>query len=420
MNSKELNSFRLSDAVTFHNELNPKLFRGQNLQPNIDKQLTEIANDFLEELGISGLIVNDITISGSNAAYSYTDHSDLDLHILVDMSKLPNDEVYRELFDAKKTIYNDSHNIFLNKIPVELYIQDSNQSVTSVGEYSVLHNKWIKIPSKRRANFDQNATSVKYEKLEKLIQLALKSTDLKRILTVLKTIHRYRQSGLDKGGEFGPENLAYKALRSKGLITKLYALRDKLHSKRLSIEGQYTAESQTSQYKAVKKPLSKTNTEEDYSPDNPPGPEFKPTMPKGTVRVDVSDVYDWYKLGKNISNLDKVDPSMFGKGPPSTIMAFGSEDEEHNYINKLEKLGLTTTDIDPVDPKQPKNIKRQKVDPTYNVNEVSGYIPSNAEKNDPRWERALSVDVNPYTMKKNAKKFGWNISRAGIPPLLRK
>jgi hypothetical protein len=101
-------------------------------------------------------------------------------------------------------------------------------------------------------------------------------------------------------------------------------------------------------------------------------------------------------------------------------MAFGSEDEEHNYINKLEKLGLTTTDIDPVDPKQPKNIKRQKVDPTYNVNEVSGYIPSNAEKNDPRWERALSVDVNPYTMKKNAKKFGWNISRAGIPPLLRK
>ena len=420
MNSKELNSFRLSDAVTFHDELNPKLFRGQNLQPNIDKQLTEIANDFLEELGVSGLIVNDITISGSNAAYSYTEHSDLDLHIIVDMSKLPNDEVYRELFDAKKTIYNDSHDIFLNKIPVELYIQDSNQPVISVGEYSVLHNKWIKIPSKRRANFDQNATSAKYEKLEKLIQLALKSNDLKRILTVLKTIHRYRQAGLDKGGEFGPENLAYKALRSKGLITKLYALRDKLHSKRLSIEGQYTAESQTSLYKSVKKPLSKTNTEEDYSPDHPPGPEFKPTMPAGTSRVDVSDVYDWYKLGQHISNLKGLGKHDFGQGPPSSIIAFGSEDEEHKYIKDLEKTGLTTTDIDPIDPNQLKNMKRQKVDPTYNVNEVSGYIPSNAEKNDPRFVKALSVDVNPYTMKKNAKKFGWNISRAGIPPLLRK
>jgi pyrimidine deaminase RibD-like protein len=110
------------------------------------------------------------------------------------------------------------------------------------------------------------------------------------------------------------------------------------------------------------------NVDEDYDPNGPPpGPETKPTMPRGTVRVDVSDVYDWYKLGQNISNLDRVDPKIFGKGPPSTIMSFGSEDEEHKYIAALEKLGLTTTDIDPVDPKHP-NI-RQKVDPTYNVSE---------------------------------------------------
>jgi hypothetical protein len=44
--------------------------------------------------------------------------------------------------------------------------------------------------------------------------------------------------------------------------------------------------------------------DEDYDPNGPPpGPEFKPTMPKGTVRVDVSDVYDWYKLGQHISNM---------------------------------------------------------------------------------------------------------------------
>ena len=48
--------------------------------------------------------------------------------------------------------------------------------------------------------------------------------------------------------------------------------------------------------------------------------------------------------------------------------------------------------------------------------EASGYIPSEAEKNDPRFKTALTVDINPYTMKKGAKQFGWNISRAGIPP----
>jgi hypothetical protein len=51
---------------------------------------------------------------------------------------------------------------------------------------------------------------------------------------------------------------------------------------------------------------------------------------------------------------------------------------------------------------------------------ASGYIPSNAEKNDPRFKTALTVDVKPGTLKKNAKAFGFKVSRAGIPPLLRK
>ncbi len=107
---------------------------------------------------------------------------------------------------------------------------------------------------------------------------------------------------------------------------------------------------------------------EDYDPnDRPPGPETKPTMPAGTVRVDVSDVYDWYKLGQHISDLKGLGKHDFGKGPPSTVIAFGSEEEEHAYLDALKKIGLSTTDIDPVDPKQPKGMKRQKTDPTYNV-----------------------------------------------------
>lgn len=106
---------------------------------------------------------------------------------------------------------------------------------------------------------------------------------------------------------------------------------------------------------------------EDQHPNEKPRPGTKPTMPTGTVKVDVSDVYDWYKLGQHVSDLDGLGKHDFGKGPPSTIMAFGSEEEEHEYIKALQKTGLTTTDIDPVDPKQPKGMKRQKTDPTYNV-----------------------------------------------------
>jgi hypothetical protein len=243
----EIETFRLQDAVTFHDKLNPKLFAGQKLRPDVKRQLTIIAQDFLEELGISGLDVKDITVSGSNAAYSYTNHSDLDLHILVDMSGMPDNEIYKELFTAKKTIYNDTHNIKVHGIPVELYVQDASEPVVSLGEYSLMNNEWIRIPTKRRAGFDQTASAAKYNKLKELLVRALKSKDLAKVTEVLKTIRRYRQAGLDKGGEFGPENLAYKALRSQGFITKLYALKDELHSKKLSIESMYVSESKLSE-----------------------------------------------------------------------------------------------------------------------------------------------------------------------------
>ena len=239
MNLKELNSFKLSDAVTFHDKLNPKLWNGTKLRPEVREQLLKIAEDFLQELGVNDLDVKDITISGSNAAFSYTKYSDLDLHILVDMGNLPADEVYRELFLAKKTIYNDTHDIRIHTIPVELYVQDSRQPVVSLGEYSVMNDQWIKIPTKRRSDFDQTATKSKYEKLLSLIEIALKSKKYSKVKHIIDTIKRYRQAGLDKGGEFGPENLAYKMLRSQGYITKLYDLRDKLHSEILTVETMY-------------------------------------------------------------------------------------------------------------------------------------------------------------------------------------
>lgn len=239
MNLKELDSFKLSDAIKFHKSLNPNLWQHNRLRPEVKKQLKKIAQDFIEELGISGLDVVDLTVSGSNAAYSYTPHSDLDLHILVDMNKLTNDDVYRELFTAKKTIYNDTHNIKIHGVPVELYVQDVNQPVISLGEYSLLQDKWIKMPAKKRANFDQAATKHKYEKLLALVKHAMKYKDINKLENVIKKIRQYRQAGLDKGGEFSPENLAYKALRNQDYITKLYDLRDKLHSEELTIETMY-------------------------------------------------------------------------------------------------------------------------------------------------------------------------------------
>lgn len=312
MNLKELDNFNLGDAVKFHDELNPAIFDGDHMKPEVREQLLLIAEDFVDHLGINHLAIADITISGSSAAYSYTPHSDIDLHILVDMSEFTNDDVYRELFDAKKVVYNDAHNITIGGFDVELYVQDTNQPVVSLGEYSIMNDKWIRLPRKRRANFDQIATKEKYSKLYKLAEFAVKSNDGQKIQNVLRTIKKYRQAGLDLNGEFGPENLAYKALRTKGVIEALYRKLDDLHSKKLSL------------------------------------PETK-------------------------LNIVQVDPS---------------------------EMALA------------EDWKR--------FNESSGYIPSEKEKKDKRWSNALSVDVGPNAIKKNATAFGFKVTRAGIPPLLRK
>lgn len=412
MNFKDLD-FKMSDAVSFHDSLNPLIFTDDHLQPDVRDQLMLIARDFVEFMGVDDLKVVDVRLYGSNAAYTWTSHSDLDLHILVDMSDIKNDQVYKELFNAKKRLYNDSLDITVRGLPVELYMQDANEIVKSLGDYSVLKDKWVKFPTKTAATLADGNTAEKFKRLVSLAELALRSKDITKLDKLLMIIRRYRSAGLEEGGEFSPENLCIKALRSRGILDKLYDYRDKLKSKELSIDEDYDANGP------------------------PPGPEFKPTMPAGTVKVDVSDVYDWYKLGQHISNLDGLGTHDFGSGPPSTIMAFGSEDEEHKYIDLLKKTGLTTTDIDPVDPKQPKSIPRQKVDHTYNVNEsssienrlrqefkqfmeASGYIPAAAERNDPRFKTALTVDIDPNIMPRQAKAMGLGtIKRDGRPQAMK-
>jgi hypothetical protein len=66
---------------------------------------------------------------------------------------------------------------------------------------------------------------------------------------------------------------------------------------------------------------------------------------------------------------------------------------------------------------EPRN--RNARNPVVDINEASGYIPSDKEKNDPRFSTALTVDVKPNSIKKNAKAFYWNTSRAGIPPTVK-
>jgi hypothetical protein len=48
-------------------------------------------------------------------------------------------------------------------------------------------------------------------------------------------IKKYRTCGLEKGGEYSPENLVFKILRRNGYIEKLYTKGNEIIDKKLSM-----------------------------------------------------------------------------------------------------------------------------------------------------------------------------------------
>lgn len=225
--------------IFFKEELNPKLWNGKKLKKQVEKKLKLIADEFIDFLDIKKLPVEDITITGSNANYNWTQHSDIDLHIIIDFKKLePECEDYTEdYFSDKKTIWNNNHDITIYNIPVELYVQDVNEKHVSSGVYSIKKSKWIVEPSKKVQKVDNASVKQKANDIKKQIDDIIKNKGSFEAAEKLKEkIQKLRKSGLDKGGEFSVENLAFKELRKSGYIDKLYEYSKKAKSTKLSLE----------------------------------------------------------------------------------------------------------------------------------------------------------------------------------------
>jgi len=218
-----LNEFQegiVDQAVQFNNELNPVLFSGNRLNATVRYKLLLIAQNFARFIDIPKLNLKDITISGSNAAYTYTEHSDLDLHLIVDIPSAAEFHL-KPLFDAKKNQYNYNHDIKIKGIDVELYVQSSKEKHISAGIYSVLDDQWIKEPGLVRANINDDDVERKVENYLNKIKLALKTKDYDKANSVKSEISKLRKAGLETTGEFGVENIAFKVLRTQGWIDKL-------------------------------------------------------------------------------------------------------------------------------------------------------------------------------------------------------
>jgi 8-oxo-dGTP pyrophosphatase MutT (NUDIX family) len=134
---------------------------------------------------------------------------------------MPADPVYQELFNAKKYQYNDEHNIRIGGADVELYVQPAGQAHHSLGIYSVRDRKWLQVPQRKRAQIDDACVRDKTADLDARIHAAVKSKNINAMSTLWDKIKAMRKSGLEQHGEFGCENISFKMLRNSGCIKLL-------------------------------------------------------------------------------------------------------------------------------------------------------------------------------------------------------
>jgi hypothetical protein len=223
-----------SKPIELHSELNPQLWENDQLRPEIAQHLLKIADDFIEFVDVP-LEVEDIIVAGANANYTYTEYSDLDLHVVVDYAKVSCDREAAELFDSKRLLYKQRYKIKVLDIPVEPGIEDSRNPTVSAA-YSILNKEWIRPPVKELPFYDEAEVKEVTEQWKDIIRLAMRTGNLGICRTVLKMLRKFRKIGLaSKQGEFSIPNLVYKSLRNDKTIEGMQTLVDKLHDQTLSV-----------------------------------------------------------------------------------------------------------------------------------------------------------------------------------------
>lgn len=236
-------SFETKDSLS--NEIFDESKDGFKMKEDVRNRLLEIANDFVESFGVE-FFIHDIVLTGSLSNYNWSEFSDVDLHVLVDMSEIDGNNnspilqtIVKEFFDAKKNVWNEKHDIKIKGFDVEVYVQDVEEPHISSGVYSILHDKWEIEPKKETPNIDDRKILEKGEdfakKIDQLIDLGLNSDVLPKIESLRKKLKQFRQSGLETGGEYSYENLTFKLLRRNGYIEKLLKLKTDITDKKLSI-----------------------------------------------------------------------------------------------------------------------------------------------------------------------------------------
>jgi len=96
---KILHSFSVKETLNPKVWENPEDPKKATMISKVRKALMRIAEEFIDDLG-ENVFVEDIYLMGSLSNFNWSEFSDFDLHVIVDMERYgKQEELYKELFD---------------------------------------------------------------------------------------------------------------------------------------------------------------------------------------------------------------------------------------------------------------------------------------------------------------------------------
>lgn len=211
--------------------LNPVVFLDSGrMKPEVRFKLLLAALDFYETIDVE-LPILDIVLTGSNAQYTYTDTSDMDVHIVSNLDETGNPELARLYLDAARSLWGIRRNVKIKSHPVEMYVEDENTKPPSAS-YSIVDDKWIKEPVHEIPDTPEEEVR---SKISEYLDMIKQADGIEELRNVLARFYELRRDGLRSFGEASADNLAFKSLRNAGVLDMLRQIIYRHEDERLSI-----------------------------------------------------------------------------------------------------------------------------------------------------------------------------------------
>ena len=231
----------LAETLERHDTLNPAIWDGMKLKDGVKEAIEEIVDKYVEDSDIlTKEDIIDIELLGSNAGYNYTEYSDLDVHLVVNMESMtPDPTLLQVACNAERSLFNKAYNFTIKGVELELYVEDVKSGAASNGVYSIIKDEWLKTPAQE--NIPDYTDDDEYLSLLDVwmvkARMALNETSSREIQNFVNELYNLRRISIMTDGEYAKGNIVFKEIRNAGILQEL---KDKIHdltSKELSLES---------------------------------------------------------------------------------------------------------------------------------------------------------------------------------------